>query len=126
MILSSLKNEYVTKFSKTHKIREKLKNIRLVLIGNQLGGELLEGFEEYLKNSNVEIFGLNLYANNIGHTGAKILADGVKGLKAKDLDIDLYFNNVTEVGTKYITDAVGSLDTLQKLTLNLDFNYIKN
>lgn len=96
------------------------------MIGNSLNETSFSTFEEYLKGNKLDVFGLNLYANNIGANGAKYIANGVKNLKVKDLDIDLYFNNVTEIGTKDLSDAIGELETLQKLSLNLDFNYIKN
>jgi hypothetical protein len=50
----------------------------------------------------------------------------LKTLKVQTLDIDLYFNNITEVGTQVLSESIGGIETLEQLSLNLDFNYIKN
>ena len=50
-ILSSIRDEGFANFFKTHKISPKLKDLRLVLIGNQLNHTALEGFGSYIKGS---------------------------------------------------------------------------
>lgn len=50
-ILSSIRDEGFANFFKTHKISPKLKDLRLVLIGNQLNHTALEGFGSYMKGS---------------------------------------------------------------------------
>lgn len=126
LILSSIKDEGFASFFETHRIHKNLKNLRLVFIGNQLNQTAFKGFGSYLKGSELEVFGLNLYANNIGAEGAKSISEGVSQVKFRDLDIDLYFNNITEVGTKDLCDSLATLQSLEKLSLNFDFNYIKN
>lgn len=66
LILSSVKDEGFATFFKTHKISDRLQNLRLVFIGNQLNHTAFKDFPNYLKNSKLNTFGLNLYANNIG------------------------------------------------------------
>lgn len=79
-----------------------------------------------MKGSNLNSFGLNLYANSIGAEGAQHVANGLTQTSPKKLDVDLYFNNITEVGTKYLSDSLAKQKSLEELSLNLDFNYIKN
>lgn len=100
--------------------------MKLVLIGNQLNSTVFSKFDSYLDQNNLEEFGLNLYANNIQAEGAQFIAKAIKNRNFKHFELDLYFNNVTEVGTKDLAESISTNQKLESLSLNLDFNYIKN
>jgi hypothetical protein len=46
----------------------------------------------------------------------------------EELTVDFYFNNITETGTQSICKSIDEIktDSLKKLSLNFDFNFIKN
>jgi hypothetical protein len=47
-------------------------------------------------------------------------------MQLKHLNIDLSENNVKAVGTTKLCLSIGKIETLSKLSLNLDVNDIKN
>ena len=100
-----------------------------MLIGNGLTAKSLGFLETHLQRASLKALDLNLYANKIGAEGAEIVAKAIKSQKHLDtLGLDLYFNNITEVGTQAICDSIDEIKTasLKTLSLNFDFNYIKN
>lgn len=130
MILSGMKDEGFEKFFEKHEIGNKMTDLNLIFIGNGLTSKSMTHLEKYLEGTNLENFALNLYANSLGFEGGEILGKSLKNLNGKNqvksLAIDLYFSNVTEIGTKAITDSIVEMNNLESLSLNFDFNYIKN
>ena len=103
-----MKNQGFNNFFEKHEIGRKMTDLNLIFIGNTLGSKSVAHLEQYLEDTNLESFALNLYANSLGFEGGEILGKSLKNLNAKNqvksLALDLYFSNVTEIGTKAITD----------------------
>jgi hypothetical protein len=111
------------------RLGERLESYSLVLIGNSLTHQSLGFLKTHLSRAQLKVLDLNFYANKIGVEGAEIVAESILSQKKLDeLYLDFYFNNITENGTEVVAKSLLEINhpELKTLSLNLDFNYIKN